>query len=71
MPEYVRNALHHLQHKMPQRLHHAPHPYATPTYGQKVQLANPQEDDETILLPESAKKTIQQIIGFFCTMGSP
>ena len=67
MPKYVSNALHRLQHKMPKRPQHAPHPYAKPAYGQKVQFAIPQDDNET-LLPESAKKTIQQIIGIFCTM---
>ena len=69
MPEYVRHALHRLQHKKPNRPQHAPHPYAKPAYGQKVQFANPQEDDTTTLLPESAKKTIQQIIGIFLYYG--
>ena len=70
MPDYVSNALHRLQHKMPNRPQHAPHPYTKPTYGQKVQFANPQEDDEATLLPESANKTIQQIIGIFLYYGA-
>ena len=68
MSKYVSNALHRLQHQMPKRPQHAPHPYTKPAYGQKVQFALPQNDNET-LLPESAKKTIQQIIGIFLYYG--
>ena len=65
MPEYVRKALHRLQHEMPRRPQHAPHRYNKPNYGQRVQFANPQDDMPVTLLPESAKKTIQKIIGIF------
>ena len=65
MPEYVKKALHRLQHDMPRRPQHAPHRYNKPNYGQRVQFANPQDDMPVTLLPDSAKKTIQKIIGIF------
>ena len=68
IPDYVMNALHRLQHELPHRPQHAPHPYKTPTYGQKVQFAD-QVNLQEALLPESAKKTIQKIIGIFLYYG--
>ena len=65
MPEYVKKALHRLQHDMPRRPQHAPQRYNKPNYGQRVQFANPQDDMPVTLLPDSAKKTIQRIIGIF------
>ena len=65
MLEYVKKALHRLQHEMPRRPQHAPHRYNQPTYGLRVQFANSQDDMPVTLLPDSTKNTIQKIIGIF------
>ena len=44
MPNYVKHALHRLQHSMPTRLQHALHRHNKPTYGQKIQFSDPQDD---------------------------
>ena len=69
MPHYVTKALHRLQHDLPNRPQHAPHSYNKPNYGQKVQFATPTEPAASTLLPPSAKKLIQKIIGIFLYYG--
>ena len=68
IPNYVKHALHRLQHSLPTRLQHAPHRHNKPTYGQKVQFA-PTEDATPKFLPASAKTLIQRIIGIFLYYG--
>ena len=69
MPNYVKNALHRFQHLLPKRLQHAPHRHSKPTYGQKIQFADPQDDTKECFLPASAKTLIQKIIGIFLYYG--
>jgi hypothetical protein len=38
MPDYVRNALHMFQHRMPQQKFHSPSKYTSPQYGVNIQL---------------------------------
>ena len=44
MPNYVKHALHWLQHSLPTRLQHAPHRHNKPAYGQKIQFSDSQDD---------------------------
>ena len=69
MPNYVKRALHRLQHSMSTRLQHDPHRNKTPIYGQKIQFADPQYDTKEVFLPVSAKTFIQKIIEFFLNYG--
>ena len=69
MPNYVKHALHRLQHSLPTRLQHAPHRHKKPTYGQKIQVDDPQDDTKEVFLPASAKTLFQKIIGFFLYYG--
>ena len=68
MPNYVKHALHRLQHSLPTRLQHTPHRHNKPTYGQKIQFADPQDDTKEVFLPASVKTLIQKIIGIFSIM---
>jgi hypothetical protein len=63
MPGYVSRALTTLQHPAPTRAQHAPHAWATPAYGAKVQYAA--EDDTTPPLSSQELTRLQQIIGIF------
>ena len=69
MPNYVKHALHRLQHSLPTRLQHAPHRHNKPTYGQNIQFADQQDDTKEFFLPASAKTLIQRIIGIFLYYG--
>ena len=69
MPNYVKHALHRLQHSLPTRLQHAPHRHNKPTYDQEIQFSEPQDDTKEVFLPASAKTLIQQIIGIFLYYG--
>ena len=69
MPNYVQNALHRLQHSLPTRLQRAPHCHNKPAYGQKIQVADSQDDTKEFFLPASDKTLIQKIIGFFLYYG--
>ena len=70
IPNYVKHALHRLQHSLPSRLQHAPHCHNKPTYSQKIQFADPQDDIKEFFLPASAKTLIQRIIGILFIMES-
>ena len=65
IPDYVKHALHRLQHSLPTRLQHAPHCHNKPAHGQKIQFSDSQDDTKEVFLPASAKTFIQRIIGFF------
>lgn len=69
IPNYVKHALHRLQHSLPDRLHHSPHRHASPSYGKKIQYATQQDDSEAVFLPATAKTLIQRIIGIFLYYG--
>ena len=66
---YVKHTLHCLQYSLPQRLQHYPRHHNKPTYGQKIQYADPQEDSAKVFLPATAKTLIQRIIGIFLYYG--
>ena len=46
-----------------------PHRHNKPTYGQKIQYADPQEDSAQVFLPATAKTLIQRIIVIFLYYG--
>ena len=47
-----------------------PHTATTkPTYGQRIQFSDPQDDTKEIFLPASSKTLIQRIIGIFLYYG--
>ena len=66
MPGYVAAALIRFRH-LKRRQQNSPHPHAQPTFGAKVQYANP-ADDSPILLDERLKH-IQQVVGVFLYYG--
>ena len=63
MPNYVTAALHKLTHPAPKRPQKAPHKWAVPSYGAKVQYATT-DDDATPLSPSQLTR-IQKIVGTF------
>ena len=65
MPNYVMHALHRLRHSLPTRLQYSLHRHNTPTYVQKIQFADPQDDTKRVFLPASAKTLIERIKGIF------
>ena len=65
MPDYVKHALHRLQHSLPTWLQHAPQLHNKPKYGQKIQFSDPQDETKEVFLPASDKTFSQQIIGIF------
>ena len=69
MPNYVQHALHRLQHSLSKRLQHAPHRHNKPVYGQRIQLAESQDDSREVFLSASAKTLIQRMIGIFLYYG--
>ena len=69
MPNYVKHALHRLQHSLPTRLKHAPHRHNKPVYGQRIRFAESQDNSREFFLSASAKTRIQQIIGIFLYYG--
>ena len=62
MPQYVHKALKKLQHPLPTKAQHAPHPWQPITYGKTAHLTNP---DTSPLLPSSTIPHIQRIVGTF------
>ena len=70
IPNYVKHALHRLQHSLHTRLQHAPHRHNKPTYVQKIKFSHPQDDTKGVFLPASAKTLIQRITGIFSIMES-
>ena len=69
MPNYVKHALHQIQHSLPTRLQHYPQCHDKPTYDQNIQFADPQDDNKEVFLPVSAKTFIQQVIEIFLYYG--
>ena len=69
MPNYVQHSLHQLQHYLPTRLQHSPHLHKKPSYGQKIQFADSQDDTKEFFFTASAKTLIQRIIGIFLYYG--
>ena len=65
MPNHVKHALHRLQNSLPTWLQHAPHRHNKPTYGQRIQFSDPQDDTKEVFLPASDKTLIQRTIGIF------
>ena len=63
MPGYVERALQTLQHPLPTRAQYAPHAWAAPTYGAKIQYA--EDDDTSPPLSPKALTRLQQIVGIF------
>ena len=61
MPGYVQKALKKFCHAPPTRAQHSPHAWTAPTYGAKVQYAEP-EDTSTPMLPHE-KTRLQEIVG--------
>jgi hypothetical protein len=61
MPKYVPAMLHKYQHPKPRRCQDAPHVWAQPTYGAKVQFAT--DDDPSPILAPANLTCIQQIVG--------
>ena len=66
MPGYVTAALQQLRHQLKNTRKSPPHHHVPPTYGARVQFAEP--EDDTPLLPEERLKFIQQVVGVFYTM---
>jgi hypothetical protein len=67
MPGYVQAALHKFQHPHPSASEDSPHIWNEPTYGAKVQYANPL--DTSAKLPPDKITCIQQIISNFLYYG--
>ena len=63
MPGYVTAALQRFRHQLKNNKQSPPHHHVAPTYGAKVQFAEP--EDDTPLLPEERLKFIQQAAGVF------
>ena len=63
MPGYVTAALQRFRHQLKNTCQSSPHHHAPPTYGTRVQFAEP--EDDTPLLPEERLKFIQQFVGVF------
>ena len=63
MPGYVTAALQCFCHQLKNTRQSSPHHHVPPTYGARVQFAEP--EDNTPLLPEERIKFIQQVVGIF------
>ena len=63
MPDYVTAALQRFRHQLKNTRQSSPHHHVPPTYGARVQFAEPEED--TPLLLEERLKFIQQVVGVF------
>ena len=63
MPGYVTVALQRFRHQLKNTRQSSPHHHVPPTYGARVQFAEPEYD--TPLLPEERLKFIQQVVGVF------
>ena len=66
MPGYVTAALQRFRHQLKNTRQSSPHHHVPPTYGIRVQFAEP--EDDTPLLPEERLKFVQQVVGVFYTM---
>jgi hypothetical protein len=62
MPNYVAKALSKFDHSKPKTAQHAPHRWAQPIYGQKVQYAN---TDTSPLLDKKGTQRVQSVSGTF------
>ena len=63
MPGYVITALQRFRHQLKNTRQSSPHHHVPPTYGARVQFAEP--EDDTPVLPEERLKLIQQVVGVF------
>ena len=63
MPGYVTAALLRFHHQLKNNKQLSPHHHVTPTYGTRVQFAEPEDDKP--LLPEEIIKFIQKVVGVF------
>ena len=63
MPGCVTSALQRFRHQLKNTRQSSPHHHVPPTYGARVQFAEP--EDDTPLLPEERLKFIQQVVGVF------
>ena len=63
MPGYATAALQRFRRQLKNTPQSSPHHHVPPTYGAKVQFAEP--EDNTPLLPEERLKFIQQVVGVF------
>lgn len=61
MKGYVARALQRFEHDKPARLQHAPSTWSEPTYGAKVQMAEP--TDESPPLEAAGIKRLQEVVG--------
>ena len=71
MSNYVKHGIHkivheinHLQLQFSNRLQHVPHRRTKPAYGQRIQYA-PLDKENQVSLPAPVKTLIQRIIGIF------
>ena len=72
MPEYVRNALHRLQHKMPKRPQHAHHTYVKPAYGKKIYyLPTPKKMTKSPSSQNPPRQLFSRLSGYFYTTPLP
>ena len=65
MPGYVDKALHQFQHTK-KKEQHAPHEYAKPFNGKKIQYLSPPDKSQQLDLKGS--KRVQSVCGIFCIM---
>ena len=63
MPSYVTATLQRFHHQLKNTWQSTTHHHVPPTYGARVQFAEP--EDDTPLLPEERLKFIQQVVGVF------
>ena len=63
----IPEALHKLQHKVPDKPQYAPHFWAKPIYGQSTQYENP--EGAFPLLPPKQNSLVQKIVGTFLYYG--
>ena len=63
MSGYVTAALQRFRHQLKNTRQSSSHHHVPPTYGTRVQFAEP--EDDTPLLPEERLKSIQQVVGVF------
>ena len=63
MPGYVTTALQRFHHQLKNTRQSPPHHHVPPTYGARVQFAEP--EDDTSLLSEERLKSIQKVVGVF------
>ena len=67
IPEYVKQAIHKVQHTLPTTPEYAPHAHVAPTYGQQVQYE--ELVDTSDLLPPTETNLIQKVVGTFIYYG--